>query len=172
MTKNIVLIGFMGTGKTVVGRCLATKLKCKFVDTDTEIENVTGKTINQIFARDGVIRFRSEEDLLVQKIYRQPGLVIATGGGLVLNQENARLLQSTGTLICLTATPEVIYQRVKGKKCRPLLLKGDLMENIENLLAERADVYRVAELTIDGGDKSPEEITEIIITYLKERELL
>ncbi|MEG3071305.1 MAG: shikimate kinase [Candidatus Syntrophopropionicum ammoniitolerans] len=89
--KNIVLIGFMATGKSTVGRRLAQCLRRTFVDTDKEIEAVTGKTIAQIFAKDGEKRFRSEENLLVKKLVSRKGLVIATGGGLVLNPDNFRL---------------------------------------------------------------------------------
>ena len=110
MRKNIVLIGFMGTGKTAVGRRLARRLKRKFVDTDAEIEKITGKTIAQIFARDGATRFRSEEALLVKKLAPKEGLVISTGGGLVLNPENVRLLRENGIFVALAADPDKAAQ--------------------------------------------------------------
>lgn len=170
--KNIVLIGFMGTGKTAVGRRLAQRLKRKFIDTDAEIEEVTGKTIARIFARDGAIRFRSEEALLVKKLAGREGLVISTGGGLVLNPENVRLLKENGVLITLTAEPGVIHRRVRNNINRPLLLKGDLRKRIESLLKEREGAYDVAEFTVDTGVCSADGAAEKIVRYLYERKYI
>jgi len=170
--KNIVLIGFMGTGKSTVGRRLAHRLNRKFIDTDTEIESITGKTVTQIFARHGVVRFRSEEALLVKKLALQEGLVISTGGGMVLDPENVRLLKSNGVLIGLKAMPEVIFNRLKKKKNRPLLAKGDLKEQIENMLMERRNVYDVADYTVDTGEFPQEKVVEMIVAYLKEKQEL
>lgn len=165
--KNIVLIGFMGTGKTAIGRRLAARLGREFVDTDKEIERVTGKTIPQLFARDGEIRFRSEEALVVKKLAARENLVVATGGGVVLNPENVRVLREKGVLIGLTANPEVIYQRVKRKRNRPLLNgTDDILGRIKELLAARAGVYGVAEFTVDTVRYSIEESVELIISYL------
>jgi len=170
--KNIVIIGFMATGKSTVGRRLAHRLGRAFIDTDKEIEAVTGKTVAQIFARDGAVRFRSEEALLVKKLSAREDLVIATGGGIVLDPENVRLLNESGILIALSASPDVIYQRARGKKTRPLLAKGDLREKINALLKEREDIYKVAELTVNTGVCTVNETVEQIMTYLMERELV
>lgn len=170
--KNIVIIGFMAAGKSTVGRRLAQRLRREFIDTDKEIEKVTGKTVAQIFARDGVKRFRSEENLLVKKLVLKEGLVIATGGGIVLDPENVRLFKENGVLIALSAPPEVIYQRVKGKKHRPLLAKGDVRENIDTLMKEREIVYNTADLTVDTGNSSVDETVGRIISYLAERKFL
>ena len=169
--RNIVLIGFMGTGKTAVGKRLAQRLRREFIDTDAEIEKVTGKTVAQIFARDGVVRFRSEETLLVKKLAQRAGLVISTGGGLVLDPENVRLLKENGVLIALKASPETIMRRVKHKKNRPLLAKGDLRESVESLLKERDGVYDVADFTLDTGERSLEEVVQEIAGYLAERKI-
>jgi len=162
----------MGTGKSTVGRRLAHRLNRKFIDTDTEIENITGKTVAQIFARCGVVRFRSEESLLVKKLALQEGLVISTGGGMVLNPENVRLLKKNGVLIRLTALPEIIFNRVKNKKNRPLLTKGNLKEQIESMLKDRQGAYDAAEYTVDTGALSQEEAVEMIVRYLKEKQYL
>ncbi len=167
--KNIVLVGFMGTGKTSVGRRLAQRLRRAFIDTDMEIEAITGKTVSQIFARDGAIRFRSEEDLLVKKLAGREDLVISTGGGMVLNPENVRLLKEKGVLITLTASPEVIYSRVKHKRNRPMLLKGELKQRIRELLEERDGVYDVADCFVDTGIYSVDETVEQILLHLSER---
>lgn len=170
--KNIVIIGFMATGKSTVGRRLAQRLKRGFIDTDKEIETLTGKTVAQIFARDGAVRFRSEENLLVKKLALKEDLVIATGGGIVLNPENIRLFKKNGILIALSASPEIIYQRVKGKKNRPLLAKGDPREKINELLKEREGIYSAADLTVDTGNGGVEETVEQIISFLSERKYI
>jgi len=172
LMKNVVLIGFMGTGKSVVARRVAARLGLQMIDTDREIEKVTGKSVAEIFAKDGPIRFRSEEALLVKKLVGHRNLVIATGGGMVLNPENVRLLRRDGVLIALTARPEVIYRRVKHNRNRPLLRKGDLMERIKELLNERAGVYDVAEYTVDTSDKKINEVVEEIVSYLKRKQYI
>jgi shikimate kinase len=169
MKKNIVLIGFMGTGKSSLGRQLARRLGYRFVDTDSAIEEVTGKTVEQIFRRDGEIRFRSEENLLARKLAGQSGLVIATGGGMVLNRENVELLKQNGVLIKLTAEPEVILQRVKNKKRRPLLRRGDLRENVLRLLREREGYYDVAEFAVNTGKLSFGEAINEMYRYIKRK---
>lgn len=151
---------------------MAARLGLKHVDTDREIEKVTGKTVAQLFAKDGPIRFRSEETLLLKKMDGKRGLVISTGGGMVLNQENVELLKTDGILVHLYADAQVIYNRVKGKRERPLLNRGDLKKRIETLLEERAGVYDVAELTIDTGKYTLDEIVEQIIQYLRERKYI
>ena len=167
--SNIVLIGFMGTGKTVVGRRLAVLLNKTFIDTDAEIERITEKTIVQIFAQDGAVRFRSEEALLVKKLEDQDNLVISTGGGIVLKPENIISLKKNGILIGLTAPPQIIYQRVMHKRSRPLLNKGDVLSKIEELYAERVHAYDVAEYIVETGDKQIDEVVNEIATYLGEK---
>ncbi|HAP93163.1 MAG TPA: shikimate kinase [Desulfotomaculum sp.] len=165
---NIVLIGFMGTGKTIVGKRLAARLGWEFIDTDSEVEQVTGKTIPQIFTRDGEIRFRSEERIVMQKLALRQCLVIATGGGAVLDPENVANLKKNGILICLSADPETIYYRVKGKRHRPLLDgKDDLRRRIGELLIERAPAYQVADFTVDTSRCRPDEVVDKIVDYLK-----
>jgi len=165
--RNIILIGFMGTGKTAVGRRLADRLGRPFVDTDREIENLFGKSVAQIFSRYGEVRFRSEEALLVRKLAGQEGLVVATGGGLVLNQENVRLLGGNGVFIGLEADADTIYRRIRGKRDRPLLNRGqDLKTTLHRLMAERRGAYAMAEFTVDTGTLSPWEAVESILGYL------
>jgi shikimate kinase len=167
--KNIVLIGFMATGKSTIGRRLAQRLSREYVDTDKDIEAITGMTVAQIFASDGIRRFRSEENLLVKRLAPREGLVIATGGGMVLNPENVRLLKEKGILIALTAAPDIICARVKGKKTRPLLQGGALDARISRLLKERQHLYDQADLVVDTGSCSVGETVEKIISYFAER---
>ncbi|WP_449240706.1 shikimate kinase [Desulfoscipio gibsoniae] len=168
MNKNIILIGFMGTGKSSLGRRLARRLGYKFVDTDSAIEEITGKTVEQIFRKDGEIRFRSEEKLLVRKLSGQSGLVVATGGGMVLEQENVDLLKQNGVLICLRAEPEVILKRVKNKKRRPLLSRGDLLENIIKLTKERESAYEIADFSVDTSGLTFDEVLNQIRKFLQQ----
>lgn len=171
--KNVVLIGFMGTGKTAVGKRLARLLGWEFVDTDAEIERLTGKSIARLFAEDGEIRFRSEENLLCRRLAGRERLVIATGGGMVLNPENVALLGQNGVFIKLYADPEVIISRLKGKRReRPLIGRGDLRERVLTLLKEREGAYDIAEFAVDTGKQSPEESAQIIYQYLKEKNYL
>lgn len=169
--RNVVLIGFMGTGKTSIGRRLAHILKRPFLDTDAEIERLVGKPVSRIFKEDGEIRFRSEEALLCRKLAKPQGMVIATGGGIVLDPENVRSLRAGGVLIALRADPDVIYDRVGREKTRPLL-RGDVRSRIEEILRERAGAYDAAELTVDTGRHSPAETVRLILDYLKGRDYL
>lgn len=167
--KNIVLIGFMGSGKSTVGRRLARRIGYKFIDTDHAIEETTGLTVAQIFAKHGVKRFRGEEALLVSKLAVQGKLVIASGGGLVLSPGNVELLKRNGILIGLQASAETICKRVRNKRTRPLLCKGNLPEKVAKLLEERKEAYDVADFTVKVDRYSPEEIVNIIYQYLVER---
>lgn len=168
MEKNIVLIGFMGTGKSSIGIKLAEKLNMKFVDMDREIEKLTGMTVSELFRRHGEIRFRSEERLMAQKLSRQKNLVIATGGGVVLKEENIEVLRKNGILICLTANPEDIFERVRRKRAnRPLLKKNLQVKDIENMLKEREPFYAVADFKVNTSGREIDEVVEEIIDYIK-----
>ena len=147
--RNLVLVGYMGTGKSTVGKKLARRLGMKFVDSDQEVERVTGLTINEIFKKFKEVRFRSEEKAALRRITRNSGQVIATGGGSVIDPENVAMLKENGFLVCLTAEPEIIYERVKRKKNRPLLQTDNPLAKIGKMLAERAPFYAKADAEID-----------------------
>lgn len=168
--KNIAIIGFMGTGKTTVGKKLAQDLRFNFVDTDLEVERITGLTIQLVFKKYGEIRFRSEETLALKRLLMADNQVISTGGGIVLKRENVDLLKEKTFIIALTARPEVIYQRVDKKGDRPLLKGEDLMGRIINLLEARKDAYNFANLTIDTSDYSPRVIADKILQAWREIE--
>ena len=140
---NIILTGFMGTGKTTLGQLLAERIGYKFVDTDAQIENQFGQSIAELFRTEGEAAFRKLESELVKELAQQEGLVIATGGGLVLNPKNVALLSKTGQIICLTASPEKILARVsKQQDIRPLLQEKDPQAKIIELLQQRATIYQ------------------------------
>lgn len=167
MGKNIVLIGFMGTGKSSVGTRLGQRLHREFLDMDREIEHLLGMPVERIFRVYGEMRFRSEERLLAEKLSRRRNLVIATGGGVVLNPENLLALKQNGVVVCLQAKPEDILERVNRKKgSRPLLKKGINLEGIKEMLKQREAYYSTADITIDTSGKDLEEIVAMIINCM------
>lgn len=169
MGKNIVLIGFMGTGKSSVGYKLAQKLKMQFIDMDREVEKITGMSVSDIFRIHGEKRFRSEEELLARKLGKSENTVIATGGGVVLDGKNIESLKKNGILIRLDATPEDIYERVNRKKgIRPLLKKDLKLNDIKIMLQEREGFYACANFRVDTSNKGLIEIIDEIIGYIRE----
>jgi len=169
MKSNLVLVGFMGTGKTSLGRKLAKSLSKDFIDTDAEIEKITGLSIPLLFKKHGEIRFRSEEKLVVKKAAERDECVISTGGGVVLIPENISALSRKGWIIGLTASPEVIFARVSKRSNRPLLYKKKSVEYIENLLKQRESYYQCADITLDTSKLPPEELITLILQFLMER---
>lgn len=164
--KNIVLIGFMGTGKSTVGRILARRLKRSWVDVDQKIEEAENRKIAEIFEKDGEAHFRLLEKEAIQKIASGTHLVITTGGGAVLDPENRTLLKKNGFLIALSAAPETIFQRVRQSRHRPLL-KDDLLTEIRRLLAEREPFYRQSDCTFSTDGKTALQVAEIIEAALE-----
>ncbi len=155
---NIILTGFMGTGKTTLGRLLAEKIGYEFIDTDTQIERETRKTITELFKTQGEAAFRKLESELVEGLAQKEGLVIATGGGLVLDPSNVAVLSKTGKIICLTASPEEILARVaKQQDVRPLLQEKDPKAKIIDLLQQRDSVYRQFP-QLSTSDSSPDKL--------------
>jgi len=170
MAKNVVLIGFMGTGKSSIGIRLAQKLKRKFVDMDREIEMVCDMSVAEIFKRYGEVRFRSEERLMAAKLGREQDLIISTGGGAVLVRENMTALQENGILICLEASPADIFARVNRKKgTRPLLRNNISVADIERLLQEREPFYAQADVRINTSGKDFEQIIREILQVLQDK---
>jgi shikimate kinase len=167
--KNIILTGFMGTGKTEVGRDLARLLNMKLIDVDTEIEKSQKMTINEIFKQSGEPWFREIETEMIKKISENKNIIISAGGGAVLKQENMDNLRKNGVIVCLTATPETILKRTSNYKGRPLLLVGNPLERIKELLNFRRPFYEKADIMIDTEGKTPLQIAEEIIERIKDR---
>lgn len=161
---NIVLTGFMGTGKTCVGKRLAKRLGYKFVDVDQLIEAGASMPIRKIFSERGEPVFRRLEQRIISRVVHGSQQVIATGGGAVVNPENRTRLRASGPVICLTARPQTIARRVgTNVALRPVLKsQGSVLNRIRTLLGQRANAYAKADLTIDTSDLSVEQVVERI----------
>ena len=139
--KNIVLFGFMGTGKTSVGKKVAADLGMNFVDMDHVIEEREGRVISDIFATDGEAYFRELERALVKELSAGSGMVIGTGGGVVLNADNVADFAASGLAVCINVEPDEILARLEDDGSRPLLAEGDKLAKIKSILETRKDFY-------------------------------
>lgn len=164
MKDNLILIGFMGCGKSSVGIRLSDRLGRSVIDTDRWIEEREKKTISAIFTEAGEEAFRRmETECLKMLLQSADEQIISVGGGLVMREENRDLLKQLGTVIYLRVTPETVYERVKKDRSRPLLQVENPLEEIRKLLSYREPVYEAcADLIIDAADKSFEEILDRI----------
>ena len=167
MDKNIILVGFMGTGKTVVGRRLADKCNLKFVDLDDLIEEKEGVKIAQIFLDKGEPYFRGLEKEITKQAAKGQSLVIACGGGVVLDKENVDALKANGIMFYLKASPGIILERTKSYAHRPLLNVDNPKKKIEELLEFRQPYYNHADYTIDTSNLKIEEVVDKILEIAK-----
>ncbi|MBA7702926.1 Shikimate kinase 1 [subsurface metagenome] len=172
MKPNIALIGFMGVGKTAAGKVLADRLNKEFVETDALIEQKAGKSIPEIFQQDGEIAFRELEINIAKEVAQRKNLVIACGGGIVLNKINIDRLGKESIIVYLTASPEVILKRTSGSgEERPLLNVPDKAAEIRELLRFRKPLYeRAADIKINTSRLNIASVAEQIINRLKENE--
>jgi shikimate kinase len=161
---NLALVGFMGTGKSSVGQLVAEQLRFAFIDTDALIENETGRSISEIFARQGEAAFRKYERDVVQALRARRDTVIATGGGLVADPANLASLKSHALVVCLWASPETIWERVRGQEHRPLLLQTpDPLAKIRELLQQRGPAYRQADAMVNTECRPPKEVAQQVL---------
>jgi shikimate kinase len=165
--KNIVLAGFMGTGKTEVGKELSRMLDMKLIDIDSEIEAGQGMKISEIFGAFGEQRFREIESEMIRKIGGMENLVISTGGGAVLNEGNMAVLREKGMIFCLSAGPDTIFRRTVGSADRPLLNVEDPLGRIKELLEFRRPFYEKAGTVIDTENKTPIQVAEEIVEIFR-----
>jgi shikimate kinase len=164
---NLALVGFMGTGKSSVGRMLAADLHYKFVDTDEMIESRAGCRITEIFAHQGEAVFRKFEGGIVAELEGGRDLVISTGGGLVVNPANLASLKTHSLVVCLWASPEAIWQRTKHQTHRPLLADPDPLGKIRRLLEERDPSYRQADVLVNTESRSIREIAQHVLLQFR-----
>lgn len=161
--RNLALVGFMGTGKTSVGRLVASQLRFRFLDTDDLIEQRAGQQISEIFQHQGEPAFRALERDIVSELAKAEKSVISTGGGLVVNPANMDSLKEHALVVCLWATPETIYERTRYASHRPLLQQADPMTRIRNLLTEREPYYRAADVLMSVEHRSLQEIVAHVV---------
>lgn len=162
--SKIILIGFMGCGKSTVGKRLSYAFRKPFLDTDKIIEKKVNMTISELFQEKGEEYFRDMETVCIKELIKESGeYIIAAGGGLVLRSENRRLLKELGRVIYLRAKPDTIYERLKKDSTRPLLQGDNPKEKIRTMMSERAAVYEeAAQIIVDVDDKEFEEIVKEI----------
>jgi shikimate kinase len=157
----------MGTGKTAVGKQVARQLKQQFFDIDSIIEQKQKKKISQIFAEQGESCFRKLEKKTLRQISQKASLVISCGGGIVLDNENIRIMKQSGAMICLTSRPDIILARTQGRSHRPLLNVDNPQETIGQLLKIRAPFYAQADYTIDTSDLAISSVVNKVLEYVR-----
>jgi shikimate kinase len=164
---NVILTGFMGTGKSSVGRLLASRIGFTFCDLDAVIVDQEGKSINSIFSSKGESYFRTVESSVLQQVLQMTSQVVSTGGGAVIKKENRDLMRRSGTVINLLASPDTILQRLQGDDERPLLRDSKSLQQIQKLLKDREPFYSEADIRIDTDGKNVEDVARAILTFLE-----
>jgi len=160
---NIALIGFMGTGKTSVGRLVAEQLRFEYLDTDDVIQSATGRSITEIFETDGEPAFRALEEKMVKDLAGRKKTVIATGGGLPVNPKNLASLKTHSLVVCLWSSPEKIWERVRHQSHRPLLHDKNPQAKIRELLAAREPFYKQADVLLNTDLRSVREVAQQVV---------
>jgi len=167
--RNIYLVGMMGAGKTTVGRLLARRLRLRFVDSDREIESRCGVSIPLIFEIEGEAGFRAREAQVLAELTALDGVVLATGGGVIMAEANRQRLAERGAVVYLRAQPEDLYERVRHDRNRPLLATADPLGRLRELYAERDPLYgSVADLVVDTGRQGVHALARALLEKLEE----
>lgn len=164
---NLSLVGFMGTGKSSTGHLLAEMLQYEFVDTDALIEHQAGESILELFARSGEAAFRRLEAEVATVLEGRQRTVISTGGGFILNPANLESLRRHSLVVCLWASPEAIFERVRHQHHRPLLKDPDPLGRIRKLLAEREPFYRKADVLVNTDLRSTREVALQVLHHFQ-----
>jgi len=168
MNDNIFFVGLMGAGKTTIGKLLAKKLKKTFYDTDHEIEKKLGVKVSVIFELEGEEGFRKRETQMIDELTSKKDIILATGGGAVLIEENRRLLKERGKVIYLNAKPQHLAKRMAFDKDRPLLQQGNMLDTLSHLYQERHSLYLgVSSFVVDTGQQKTQTIIHKIEALLR-----
>jgi len=168
INDNIFFVGLMGAGKTTIGKLLAKKLKKTFYDTDHEIEKKLGVKVSVIFELEGEEGFRKRETQMIDELTNKKDIVLATGGGAILSEENRRLLKERGKVIYLNAKPQHLAKRMAFDKDRPLLQQGNMLDTLNNLYQVRHPLYLgVSSFVVDTGQQKTQTIINKIEALLK-----
>ncbi len=168
--ENLFLVGMMGAGKTTVGRLVARRLKRTFYDSDHEVERRCGVGIPVIFDIEGEHGFRVRESQVIAELSALDGIVLSTGGGVVLDPANRRVLAARGTVVYLHGRPEDLFERIRQDRSRPLLATADPLKRLDELYAQRDALYReVADLVVDTSRQSVQALARRLLARLEER---
>lgn len=170
VSGNIFLIGPMGAGKSTIGRHLASLLKLEFVDADHEIEKRTGAGIPLIFEIEGEDGFRKRESAAIDELTRKKNIVLATGGGAVLSADNRQALRSRGTVVYLRASIDILVERTRRDRNRPLLQTDDPRARLEEIMKMREPLYlETAHVIVDTDRRSPQAVARDVVDNLKQQ---
>ncbi len=174
LLRTVVLVGMMGSGKTAIGRALATRLNVPFVDSDAAIEEAAACTIAEIFARDGEAFFRDREAEVLRRLLSGPPRIVSTGGGAFLAEANRDVIAEMGVAVWLDADLETLWERVRHKDTRPLLRTADPKATLTQLFTDRSPVYALAGLktSIDGSATIPQTTQSVIDTLTSRPDIL
>jgi len=167
---GVVLVGFMGSGKSSVGRKLARRFGAPFVDVDERIESAAGCPIRDLLPREGELAFREREKAALRDVLSVKGCVVATGGGAFADEENRHLLRSYAPVIYLEAAVETLLERLAGDLGRPLLRGGDREETVRELLSRRVPGYRTADVTVRTDGRTVEEVAGQVADWIDRME--
>lgn len=168
--RNIVLVGYMGTGKSTIAESIRRKTKMQIIDMDQEIVKREKRTIAEMFEAEGEEYFRNLETNLLKELQNRDNLIVSCGGGIVLREENIIEMKKVGTVVLLTVSPETIYRRVKNSKKRPLLNGKMTLEYIKEMMDSRKEQYeKAADLIVTGNGKTVKMISEEIIKKTQEK---
>ena len=167
VSSNILLVGMMGAGKTTVGKSLASCLNKTFIDSDHEIQKRTGVKIPVIFDIEGEAGFRKREAEMLRELLKIDNMVLATGGGVILNMENRKLLRQNGTIVYLQTTVDDLWHRTRHNKNRPLLQTLDLQAKLAELYDQRDPIYReIAHIVVESGKQSIRQMVKLLVQQL------
>lgn len=170
LKKSVVMVGMMGAGKTAVGTVLARKLAVPFVDSDDEIVHAAGRSIAEIFERDGEPFFRAREAEVIARLLRASPCILSTGGGAFLAEANRAQIHELGLSVWLKVDLEILWQRVRHKNTRPLLRTPNPRETLAQLLEARLPSYRLADISVEGAaDITPDEMADRVIAAISTR---
>jgi shikimate kinase len=165
-TRNLVLVGLMGAGKSAIGRLVAQALSVPFVDSDHEIERVSRMSISDLFAAYGEDEFRALEARVMKRLLKSGPRVVSTGGGAFINERTRKHIRRGGLTVWLKADLEVLWERVNKRDTRPLLKTENPRQTLENLMNARYPIYAQADLTVHSRDIKKEEVVEEVLAAI------